>query len=296
MKNYQDDIFGGGPSIMRPAAQGGAGGGAGTAAAEAASRSGSADAGTQSDAPYRPLIGISCQIDRDIDKFSKENYSVRPRYVAFVEIIGGAAVLLPPDANEETLAVAAAACDGIILPGGNDVNPACYGQERLETTDKPQPTRDASEAFLARSCLHTGMPLLGVCRGYQMINVALGGTMFQEVSQRENALAHFQPAPFDVPSHWVKAVAPSPIADMMGSEPFMVNSMHHQGVDEISPFLVPAARAEDGLVESLFCPEADFFGGVQWHPEYMPHAEVNVKLGRAFIEAARRYHERKLQS
>ena len=235
----------------------------------------------------RPVVGIGCQIDTRPDPLSPEHYAIRPHYIRLLKRYGAAPLLIPPHGGEEELLQVAALCDAILLPGGNDIDPARYGQDRIETTNPPQPVRDDSETLLIDYCLTNNVPLLGVCRGHQMINVALGGTMFQDVVSGERTPAHWQDPPYDALTHQVTPVAPSPIATLMGSRPFMVNSIHHQGVDAVAPRLRVGAVADDGLVESLWCPEVDFCVSVQWHPEFIPEATVTAKLIGAYLNAAR---------
>ncbi|MFI2633611.1 gamma-glutamyl-gamma-aminobutyrate hydrolase family protein [Streptomyces collinus] len=196
-------------------------------------------------------------------------------YPRLVQRAGGLAAMLPPD-DPEQAADAVARLDGLVIAGGPDVEPVRYGAEREERTGPPAPDRDAWELALIDAALAAGVPLLGICRGMQLLNVALGGTLVQHIDGHAEVVGVFG-------GHAVKPVPGSLYAGVVPEETF-VPTYHHQAVDRLGEGLVPSAYAADGTVEAVELPSADWMLGVQWHPEM----GEDVRVMRALVEAAAR--------
>ncbi|MFF7869531.1 gamma-glutamyl-gamma-aminobutyrate hydrolase family protein [Streptomyces qaidamensis] len=196
-------------------------------------------------------------------------------YPRLVQRAGGLAAMLPPD-DPEQAADAVARLDGLVIAGGPDVEPVRYGAEREERTGPPAPDRDAWELALIDAALAAGVPLLGICRGMQLLNVALGGTLVQHIDGHAEVVGVFG-------GHAVKPVPGSLYAGVVPEETF-VPTYHHQAVDRLGEGLVPSAYAADGTVEAVELPSADWVLGVQWHPEM----GEDVRVMRALVEAAAR--------
>ncbi|MFC8144211.1 gamma-glutamyl-gamma-aminobutyrate hydrolase family protein [Streptomyces paradoxus] len=196
-------------------------------------------------------------------------------YPRLVQRAGGLAAMLPPD-DPERAAEAVARLDGLVIAGGPDVEPVRYGAEREERTGPPAPDRDAWELALIDAALAAGVPLLGICRGMQLLNVALGGTLVQHIDGHAEVVGVFG-------GHTVKPVPGSLYAGVVPEETF-VPTYHHQAVDRLGEGLVPSAYAADGTVEAVELPAADWVLGVQWHPEM----GEDVRVMRALVEAAAR--------
>ncbi|MEC7052813.1 gamma-glutamyl-gamma-aminobutyrate hydrolase family protein [Streptomyces collinus] len=194
-------------------------------------------------------------------------------YPRLVQRAGGLAAMLPPD-DPEQAADAVARLDGLVIAGGPDVEPVRYGAEREERTGPPAPDRDAWELALIDAALAAGVPLLGICRGMQLLNVALGGTLVQHIDGHAEVVGVFG-------GHAVKPVPGSLYAGVVPEETF-VPTYHHQAVDRLGEGLVPSAYAADGTVEAVELPSADWVLGVQWHPEM----GEDVRVMRALVEAA----------
>ncbi|MEU1574564.1 gamma-glutamyl-gamma-aminobutyrate hydrolase family protein [Streptomyces collinus] len=194
-------------------------------------------------------------------------------YPRLVQRAGGLAAMLPPD-DPEQAADAVARLDGLVIAGGPDVEPVRYGAEREERTGPPAPDRDAWELALIDAALAAGVPLLGICRGMQLLNVALGGTLVQHIDGHAEVVGVFG-------GHAVKPVPGSLYAGVVPEETF-VPTYHHQAVDRLGEGLVPSAYAADGTVEAVELPCADWVLGVQWHPEM----GEDVRVMRALVEAA----------
>jgi putative glutamine amidotransferase len=192
------------------------------------------------------------------------------------------------------------ACHGLLLPGGVDVHPRRYGRPdlrpRCRTVDEE---RDELELGCVETALASGLPLLGVCRGLQLVNVALGGTLVADLPDEQRAI-HDKLAP---PSggdrqHAVDVASGSLLARLAGAspEPGIVSSAHHQAADAVAPDLVAAARARDGVIEALErrrgAADASFLLLVQWHPERMPPSPLSAALARAFLDAAAAFETR----
>ena len=175
-------------------------------------------------------------------------------------------------------------CDGLLLPGGGDMDPAFYGQERLPACGEPNLLRDAAEPKLLRAFLAADKPVLGICRGIQVMNVVLGGTLYQDIKP-------FEHVPHN--DHWAKVHTVTVrrgtlMSRLLGQDTVLVNSQHHQAADRIAPELEIAALSEDGIVEALEKPDAHFCLGVQWHPEWLSDADpAQQGLFGAFVEACR---------
>ncbi|MEW2811394.1 gamma-glutamyl-gamma-aminobutyrate hydrolase family protein [Streptomyces massasporeus] len=194
-------------------------------------------------------------------------------YPRLIQRAGGLAAMLPPD-DTRYAAEAVARLDGLVIAGGPDVEPVRYGAEREPRTGPPAPERDAWELALIEAALAARVPLLGICRGMQLLNVALGGTLVQHIDGHAEAVGVFG-------GHAVKPVPGSLYAGVVPEETF-VPTYHHQAVDRLGEGLVPSAYAADGTVEAVELPSADWVLGVQWHPEM----GEDVRVMRALVEAA----------
>lgn len=198
---------------------------------------------------------------------------------------GGLAWGLPLTGEEHVLNAYLQEADGLILSGGGDVDPGLYGEERTILCGEADALRDAMEMYLCRRALEMDVPVLGICRGLQVMNVALGGTLYQHVP---GASLHSRS---DAPAqavHTVRMAEGSLLQAILGEKTIGVNSRHHQGIKIPAPGLKPQAFAEDGLVEAAAMPGKRFFLGVQWHPESMHASDENArKIFAAFLAAVK---------
>lgn len=203
-------------------------------------------------------------------------------YVTALERAGARPLLVPPteDAVDETLDV----LDAIVFSGGADVDPAVYGAERQEVTDAPQERRDRAELALLRAALERDMPVLAICRGSQLLNVARGGDLVQHLPDAVGNEAHRE-RPGTFSEHEVDVHTGTRLAGIVGGSS-SVKSSHHQGVGRLGAGLVESARAPDGTVEAIEDPAMRFALGVLWHPEA---ADDDDALFRALVEEARAY-------
>ena len=173
-------------------------------------------------------------------------------------------------------------CDGLLLPGGGDMDPKFYGQERIPACGEPNLLRDAAEPKLLRAFLAADKPVLGICRGIQVMNAVLGGDLYQDIKPFEH-LPHN--------GHWAKVHTVTVrrgtlLSRILGQDTVLVNSQHHQAVDRVAPGFTLAALSEDGIVEAIEKPDAGFCLGVQWHPEWLSDADPAMQsLFDAFVNA-----------
>jgi len=179
--------------------------------------------------------------------------------------------------------------DGLLLSGGEDVDPARFGEEPLPDLGKVSPERDAIELALARRAIEKDVPIFAICRGLQVLNVAVGGSLYQDIgSQVGGALQHRQTAPRWHPAHTVSVARETRLMDIVGQSRVAVNTVHHQAARELGTGMVIAARAPDGIIEAIECSDARFVIGVQWHPENMvATSPIMAALFRAFVDACR---------
>jgi len=212
-------------------------------------------------------------------------------YVQAISQAGGLPVLLPLELPEEQLHDLTGRLDGILFSGGGDVEPALYGMESTPEVGGVDPERDRAETRMLANAVAAGLPFLGICRGLQVIDVALGGTLYTHIaSQHPAALKHdyYPDWPRDHLAHAVQVAPGSRLAAILGAASLQVNSLHHQGVRALAPGLQASAWAPDGLVEAFELPGHPFGLAVQWHPEWLTaHAPMQA-LFRAFVEAAAR--------
>ncbi|HEY3416417.1 MAG TPA: gamma-glutamyl-gamma-aminobutyrate hydrolase family protein [Armatimonadota bacterium] len=189
-------------------------------------------------------------------------------YLHAVQQAGGVPVMLPGIADESSVQAALAAADGLLLTGGGDIMSLAYGEEPHEKSTYQDPLRDAMELAAARQALALGLPILGICRGLQLLNVALGGTLVQDIpSQVPGANKHYSSGLDVVLLHTIEVDDTSLLARIMGSGSLAVNSWHHQAVKELGHGLRISARARDGVVEAIESAEGKPLLAVQCHPE-----------------------------
>jgi putative glutamine amidotransferase len=234
----------------------------------------------------KPIIGLTCQLFPE----PLPRSSVNQQYVDAVVAAGAAPLLIPIGLNDEALDRIYRLVDGVLLPGGDDVSPRLYGQSPHPSLGTVNDDRDALEVAVARRALEDGLPLLGICRGIQVLAVAAGGTLWQDVpSQYETKLSHdIREHGRDHLSHEIDVAAGSLLEKAIGTDRATVNSFHHQAIREVPAGFRVTARAGDGIIEAIEAEECRFAVGVQCHPEGMwkTTAPEFAGLFEAFVAAA----------
>ncbi|GII61706.1 gamma-glutamyl-gamma-aminobutyrate hydrolase [Sphaerisporangium krabiense] len=227
----------------------------------------------------RPVIGITCYVERASFTVWDTPAALLPYdYVDRVARAGGQPVLLPPAGDPAPLVER---LDGIVVAGGGDVDPSRYGEEPHGRTSHVREFRDAAEFALVAAALKAGLPFLGVCRGMQVLNVHLGGTLHQHLPDLVGHDGH-APAPGRYGHLPVRPEAGSGLAGVLGADPVQTAHYHHQAVARLGAGLVVAATSEDGAVEAVELPDRPFALAVQWHPE----TGEDIRLFRALVSAA----------
>ena len=239
----------------------------------------------------RPLIGIPCFSTERSDSL-RPVYANNQTYVRAIERAGGVPLLLPPFELAESREAALAALDGLLLTGGGDLDPAYYGEEKLPQCHAPESERDAVEFAFTREALAERMPILGVCRGMQLLNVARGGNLIQDLAtQRPQTARHDQlDHPRTLRAHGISLNPDSRLGQILGAPQTMVNSLHHQAVDRPGEGVEIVAWSEDGVAEAMELRDYPFALAVQYHPEELvaDDDEGSARLFRAFVDACRR--------
>jgi putative glutamine amidotransferase len=239
-----------------------------------------------------PLIGIPAATYQDATYVTLPTYRVNGLYTAALAASGAAPVVIPLGLPEAALRAIFDRLDGLLLAGGVDVDPAEYGEERHPRLGQVDRARDATELTVTRWALAADLPIFGICRGIQTLNVAAGGSLYQDISaQSPGSIKHnYQVAesPWEQPTHRVRVSPGSRLAGLAGAAEAHVNSYHHQSVKQPAGELAPAAWAGDGIIEALEGPAHRFVLGVQWHPEGMFASDpLAQRLFAAFVDAAR---------
>ena len=228
----------------------------------------------------RPVIGVVPLYD-----IQRDSLWMIPGYLDGIAAAGGIPVVLPLTEDEQVLGQLANDVDGFLMTGGQAVSPALYGEERLDSCGETLPVRDGMESRLFQLCLERDVPVLGICRGIQLMNVLLGGTLYQDLpSQRPTQTEHHMSPPYDRPVHQVEICKGTPLFDLIQTERMDVNSYHHQAVRDKAPALQTMAVSEDGLIEAVCLPERPFVWAVQWHPELSWRTdEKSRRIFEAFV-------------
>ncbi len=241
--------------------------------------------------PRRPLIGIPSGSYELPGTPGRPLYRFNGNYTHALAAAGAAPIAIPLDLPEEALRAIFERLDGLCLAGGDDVDPEFYSEARHPSLGRVDLARDATELALARWALASRLPILGICRGIQLLNVAAGGSLYQDIAaQVPGALKHdYHPAnsPWERPTHSTSLAEGSRLAEICGRRELRTNSFHHQAVKQVAPGFDAVAWAEDGIVEGIEASDQPFALGVQWHPEGMYDTdEYSRRLFAAFLAGA----------
>ncbi len=226
----------------------------------------------------KPIIGLMPLWDEQ-----KQSLWMLPGYADGILAAGGIPVMLPLTSDASVLLQLAKTCDGFLFTGGQDVSPELYNSSPQFDNIICCENRDAMELILLKEILKTDKPILGICRGIQFINAALGGTLYQDLPH-ELGVLHCQKPPYDKAFHEVTIIKDSPLYELLKTEKTAVNSYHHQAVKTISTRLLPMAVSVDGITEALYMPGKKFVWAVQWHPEFsFKSNNESMEIFRHFI-------------
>ena len=231
----------------------------------------------------KPIIGVTPSVDEE-----QHRCLVQPGYLESIDRAGGLGLMLPLTDRDEDIAQFVQLCDGFLFVGGPDIAPWRYGQELLPECGPQNKERDAMEWKLMKAALAADKPVLGVCRGIQVLNAVLGGTLYQDIpSQYKTACAHEMPQPpYNRTAHPMRVVEGTPLAALSAAKG--INSRHHQAILELAPGLEIMAYADDGIIEAVWMPQKRFVWAVQWHPEAFWEEEgLHLELFKKLVEAAR---------
>ncbi len=236
----------------------------------------------------RPLIGITSSLIKN--KSGALTCQVSQAYINAIQNAGGTPIILPVRMSESSLTDILPRLGGVLFTGGGDIDPKRFNGQPHPKVYGISSERDEMEFYLLEKALDAKKPLLAICRGIQVLNVALGGSLYTHIQDQLNpALKHdwYPKFPRDKLAHTVNLTCGSKLHDIFGKDEIQVNSLHHQGIAQVGKELEATAFAPDGLVEGVEIPEAKFALGVQWHPECLPDDAGMQALFRAFISASR---------
>ena len=213
----------------------------------------------------RPNIAISALSNRE-----RRVNLMLPTYAEVVIEAGGLPIILPIISDKSEIRALANKYDGFLITGGEDINPNLYGEEKKEYCGNINEERDFFEEVLIEEILKLGKPILAICRGHQMLNVNLGGTLYQDIKiEKNNDIIHKQEEHLDKTSHKVILNKDSNLYNIFNKKYIEVNSIHHQGIKTLGKGLKEGAVSEDGIIESIYMEGTRFILGVQWHPEIL---------------------------
>lgn len=233
----------------------------------------------------QPIIGVTPHYDSDNNRIC-----IATNYLNSVKNAGGAPILLPLETDKTSLLRISEICDGFLFTGGPDITPFRFGEETIQQCGEVLPKRDEMEELLFNIAMKSGKPIFGICRGIQVLNVFLGGTLYQDVAAQFPSplkLAHSQKSARNVLSHSVAINRDTLLHDILQKDYIQVNSFHHQAVKDVAPSLKVAGTSPDSIVEAVYLPGHKFFLAVQWHPEHLIYdKEDALLLFKAFVNAS----------
>ncbi len=227
----------------------------------------------------RPIIAVTAPV------LDNGDMTLFYDYIHAIEAAGGAPVIIPYTENIEALSATLSVCDGILFTGGVDIEPTCYGEERLPDCGLAQPKRDELELKIFDLIRDMSIPIMAICRGAQLVNVALGGSLYQDIyTQYETDLAHRTTEPRYGYAHEVCVTEGTPLHALLGEDTVRVNTFHHQAIKTLGEGLGVMAKAPDGIIEAVYSEGERYIRAYQWHPERLHYTdEFNQMLFTDFI-------------
>lgn len=242
-----------------------------------------------------PFVALTTTLDPQGGGYQQPQVTVYANYIRALARAGLNAVLVTPAHEPAAVDRLVATCNGLVLTGGEDVDPRRYGEEAMPELGEVNPRRDAMEYKALDAALERDLPVFGICRGMQLLNVYFGGTLYQDLAtQRGRDLKHYQDAPWGQHQHAVQCEPGSRLQQILGEcVPLQINSFHHQAVKDLAPNMACTALADDGLVEGIEATDHDWIVGVQWHPERheaeAPNSNPNLRVIAAFADRVREF-------
>jgi putative glutamine amidotransferase len=241
-----------------------------------------------------PRVALTTSVDDIAGSHGRPSVFLYTSYIEALQQIGVAPVLITPTHNTAAIAALMDACCGLVLTGGEDVDPRHYGEAPSPALGAIEPARDEMEFRALRAALEREMPVFGICRGAQLLNVHFGGSLYQDLkTERPTDLAHDQTEPWDRRTHNATVRTDTLLHNILGDTRLFINSFHHQAVKDVGRELRIAAIAEDGLIEAIEHERLPWVLGVQWHPERneasAPDTDPDRRLFVAFREAVAQY-------
>lgn len=245
-----------------------------------------------------PKYVTSDRIPREVS--SCDSLLIADNYLKAIERAGGVPLVLPITDDRETYRAIFSLVDGFLLTGGTDLSPSLYGGDASnELLNVREPMREAAELCVLDHVFANDVPLLGICRGIQLLNVYKGGSLYEDLGQAlpeadedGQPIVHWQSIDYSLPSHRVKLVEGGLLSEILDADEVVTNSMHHQGVRRLADSLEAVAYGPGGLVEALCAPELTFALGLQWHPEYLGEHQGMNRIFEALVDQAAAYRDR----
>ena len=238
------------------------------------------------------FVAITTTIDPQGGDYRKPRIALYASYLAPLQRVGLTPLLITPAHSATSIRELIGKCEGLVLSGGDDIDPACYGEDPIPELGQVNPVRDLAEMRALEAAIDQELPILGICRGHQLLNVYFGGTLCQDIdTEMGSAFSHLQTTPWGSHHHDVRIEPGSRLERAVGTDRLQINSYHHQAIRDVAEDLVVTARAEDGLIEAVEARDDRWIVGVQWHPERheaeTPDTNPDVRLFQAFAEAVK---------